>query len=53
MLLMENGNGREVSGYFMGKKYKNCCILMGKRILAKAAQVALYAVMLQGESKYW
>ena len=46
MLLMENGNAREVSGYLMGKKYKNCCILMGKRIFAEAAPVSRYAVML-------
>ena len=46
MLLMENGNGREVSGYLMGKKYKNCCNLIGKRIFAEAAPVSRYAVML-------
>ena len=46
MLLMENGNRREVSGHLMGKKCKNCCILMGKRIFAEAAPVSRYAVML-------
>ena len=46
MLLMENGNRREVSGHLMGKKCKNCCILMGKGIFAEAAPVSRYAVML-------
>ena len=46
MLLMENGNRREVSGHLMGKKCKNCCILMGKRIFAETAPVSRYAVML-------
>ena len=43
---MENGNRRKVSGYLMGKNYKNCCILMGKRIFAEAAPVSRHAVML-------
>ena len=46
MLVMENDNRWEVLVYLMGKKYKKCCILMGKRIFAEAAPVSRYAVML-------
>ena len=46
MLPMENGNGREVSGHSMGKKYENGCIFMGKRIFAEAAPVSRYVVLL-------